>query len=447
MEPYIRIWKTWYQGYVKAFHDYRVWNGKQNLEIRKKSLNLAKSVCVDVADLLFNEKCEITVDDPMINDYIVTVMDKNNMYVKLNEYQERKAAYGTVAYIPYWTSKGVKLNYVTAEKIVPLSWENGIVNELCVYSIFTYKNKDYFFTQLFYLNEDGFYVIENLLLEETTTTCVEVDYSEIPGLKDIEPLIDTASVIKPFIVDRLNIANNIDDESPFGISVFANAIDTIMACDNIFDSWDNEFALGKKRIMVAPEAMNVETGLPVFDANDAVFYLLPESISPEGKPFVQEIDMKLRVKEHAEALQNMLNLFSSQCGLGENYYRFDNGVLTTATQVISDNSKAFRRLRKHEIILEDVLVDLYRAIISVASRRGDLPFMSDDEIYDEEIIVKFDDSIIEDTETEVRRNMAEVSAGLLSPERYIMWRRGVPEDQVDEWLPRMGIGQKEEGMQ
>ena len=37
-----------------------------------------------------------------------------------------------------------------------------------------------------------------------------------------------------------------------GIAIFANAIDTLKKLDMEFDSYCNEFDLGRKRILVAP---------------------------------------------------------------------------------------------------------------------------------------------------------------------------------------------------
>ncbi|MFE4759045.1 hypothetical protein ACFRIB_54565, partial [Streptomyces mirabilis] len=66
-----------------------------------------------------------------------------------------------------------------------------------------------------------------------------------------------------FVYFKPNIANNIDLQSPLGVSLYANAIDTIKALDTAFDSYHREFRLGKKRIIVPHSAIrtvvNAET--------------------------------------------------------------------------------------------------------------------------------------------------------------------------------------------
>jgi len=445
MNTYIETWKSWYRGDVKGFHDYRVWNGLNQISLHRSSLQLGKSICEDLANLLFNEKCGIAISDPKVDAFIKDIFDVNNIYVKINENQERKAAFGTVTYIPYWTADGIRMNYVTAENMVPLSWENGVINELCVYSTTTVDGKEHIFTQLFVLEKDGTYNIENLLLAvgEKAGGYNEVDFSDLPGYEDIEKKVITKSKIKPFVVDRLNIANNIDPDNPLGMAVFANAIDIMKFIDTVYDSYRNEFILGKKRVMVASEAMNIRSGQAVFDPNDLVYYQLPENMDPKGEPFIKELDFSIRSAEHKGALEDGLNRFSSQCGLGENFYKYTGGGAATATQVMSENNKMFRTLKKHEIVLEAVLVDLVRLLIDIGIRHSTPGLNSD-----VEITVTFDDSIIEDKDKEIARRMMEVQAGLIKPEAYLAWRYGTTEAEAKKMMPKMPKQPKpEEGME
>ena len=174
-----------------------------------------------------------------------------------------------------------------------------------------------------------------------------------------------------------------------------------------YDSYVNEFVLGKKRIIVKPEATKDIDGEPVFDPNDTVYYVLPED-SQNGS-VIDQVDMTLRTAEHNAGLQDMLNALSSKCGFGENHYKFDNGNISTATQVISENSSMFRTIKKHEIILEDVLIELCRIILRLGNT-----YMGAGLNEDVEISIDFDDSIIEDKATDFSRDMQLLNAGIMN---------------------------------
>ncbi len=97
---------------------------------------------------------------------------------------------------------------------------------------------------------------------------------------------------------------------------------------------------------------------------------------------------------------------------GENHYHFDGTNLSTATAVISSNSKMARRMKKLQIGYESAIYDLVRAICYVSSTFGTYNLNTDD------MVIQFDDSIIEDVESESIRALREYNAGLISAVEY-----------------------------
>lgn len=71
---------------------------------------------------------------------------------------------------------------------------------------------------------------------------------------------DTQSDIPWFSIIKPNICNNIDSETPFGLSVYANAIDTLKCLDNAYDGLDNEVTIGRRRTFIAEEMMTYDDG-------------------------------------------------------------------------------------------------------------------------------------------------------------------------------------------
>ena len=417
----IGIWKSWYEGEVKSFHVYKVFNGQKQVQCRRYTMGMAKKVSEDWANLLMNEKVKITLEGKSEQEFFDSVCKENNFLVKASEMQEAKSAMGTVAYVPRivgamvnpetgfvsGNAESVKLDYCTAENIFPLSWENGRVKECAFSTSFTAQNEKYLYLQIHRLNEKKEYIIDNVLYMEQNGNLSDVEASTVPGFENIPPVVRTGSSKRQFVIDRLNIANNVDISIPMGISVYANAIDQLKGVDIAYDSYVNEFVLGKKRIIVKPEATKDIDGEPVFDPNDTVYYVLPED-SQNGN-VIDQVDMTLRTAEHNAGLQDMLNALSSKCGFGENHYKFDNGNISTATQVISENSSMFRTIKKHEIILEDVLIELCRIILRLGNT-----YMGAALNEDVEISIDFDDSIIEDKATDFSRDMQMVSAGIMN---------------------------------
>lgn len=425
----IRVWKSWYMGDVNKFHRYKMYNGKDHVPCRRLSLGMAKKLSEDIADLLLNERVQITIQDPTTSEFVMGVLEDNNFSVIGNDYQERKAYTGTVAYVPYLDNievsedgavipgdaGKVKINYVSASNIYPLSWCNGYISECAFVFPKVIKSKKYAHIQLHVL-KDGMYVIENHVVECTAGAGREVpveNWGELNGFETMSEKIYTGSSERQFVIDRLNIANNSDKDNPMGVAIFANSLDVLRGLDTVYDSYINEFILGKKRIFAAPELMGVDLlGNPVFDPNDVVFYQLPEGYLKDGGKPIETVDMDLRADAHEKAINDNLNILSMKCGFGQNHYRFENGSIQTATQVISENSDMFRTINKHELILEPVLDELIRII----ARLGGILGANTDP--DTEIVVDFDDSIIEDKQAERQSDRQDVSMGAMTLVEY-----------------------------
>ena len=302
----IGIWKSWYEGEVKSFHMYKVFNGQKQVQCRRYTMGMAKKVSEDWANLLMNEKVKITLEGEKEQEFFDSVCKENSFLVKASEMQEAKSAMGTVAYVPRivgamvnpetgfvsGNAESIKLDYCTAENIFPLSWENGRVRECAFSTSFNAKNEKYLYLQIHRLDDKKEYIIENVLYRDQNGNLSDVDASTVPGFENIPPVVRTGSRKRQFVIDRLNIANNVDISLPMGISVYANAIDQLKGVDIAYDSYVNEFVLGKKRIMVKPEATKDIDGEPVFDPNDTVYYVLPED-SQSGS-VIDQVDMTLR---------------------------------------------------------------------------------------------------------------------------------------------------------
>lgn len=243
-------------------------------------------------------------------------------------------------------------------------------------------------------------------------------------------MVHTNSDRRQFVIDRPNISNNFDHSIPLGISVFANAIDVLKGVDVAYDSYVNEFILGKKRIMVRPSATNYLDGEPVFDSDDLVFYVLPEDI--QDGAVITPIDMTLRTQEHNTGIQDQLNLLSGKCGFGENHYRFDQGGVATATQVISENSTMFRTIKKHEIILEQVLIELCRIILRLGNTAMNAGLNED-----VEISIDFDDSIIEDKQSDFARDLQLLNAGIMNDWEFRAKWMNEDDETAKKMLPKM----------
>ena len=124
---YIDTWLDWYKGKVEEFHKYTVYNGINYVTKERSTMGMAKRGAEDWANLLLNEKVNITSTQlPLLPE----ILAYSNFDVRANQLIELAYALGTGAFVEYLDANRMPvIDYVRADMIYPLSWDNGDITE------------------------------------------------------------------------------------------------------------------------------------------------------------------------------------------------------------------------------------------------------------------------------------------------------------------------------
>ena len=424
----IDIWKAIYSGHYGDWHNvkYHTIDGQKSRKMA--SLNMAKVISQEMAALIFNEKCSINISDKALADDIKNVLDANNFIKEFQRYLEYTFALGGMVIKVYW-DEGIKLSYVTADCFIPIAWDNKHITEGVFVNEVSKGDKKYTLLE-WHLVEGEEYVIKNELYESKNQGDLGVKVSLTTLYPDLEEEVRIKDLSKPmFVYFKPNTANNLDLSSPLGISLYANSLDTLKSLDIAFDSFQREFVLGKKRIIVPTSAIKTVvdpiSGMPhrYFDSTDEVYEAMKFD---DGEQSIKDISVELRVEEHTAAINSLLNYVAMQVGFSAGAFSFDGQGVKTATEVVSENSKTFRTKQSHETVIEDGIRDLVDIIIEIAALYDE--FESTD---DYEVTVTFDDSIAEDQTAEINKQVTLVMNGLTTKKLAIMKIHGVSEEEAE----------------
>lgn len=447
-------WKYLYRGFYKPWHLIPAPTIADPQHKREMSyLNMSNAISAEIAGMVWTDQCDVCVSiegndseyDPL-HDYIQHVLRHNNFQKKMGEAIEQAAALGGEALKTWYEVKRdregneipetgeVKIGYAMADQFVPTAWNNAGVSD----GIFVSRQArgGYYYTLLEWHIWDGTtYIIRNELYRaEQKKEGVGGD-QDILGfrypLAELYPYLDDEVVIDTekslFTYFRTPRANNIDDNSPLGVSMYANAMDTLHAIDICFDSFVREFRLGKKRIIVPARmirnVVDPVTGKNVryFDATDETYEALSTDDPDTLK--IQDNSVVLRVTEHVDAMNALLNILCLQVGLSFGTFSFDmHGGIKTATEVVSENSKTYKTVKNFQNQITPAIEELIDAIIQVASLY--------DVVWDGYSIrelaargystkVTLDDGIVQDRQTNINEGMTLVGAGLMSKFKFL----------------------------
>lgn len=473
------IWKYLYKGFYKAWHVIDAPTIKNPMARRELfRLNVPKAVCAELASLVWGEQCAINVSmagressdenpDPL-NEFIQHVLTANAFHSNMQSSIEQALALGGAAFKVWYQedrdsagnpvpdSGQIRLGYAMADQFVPISWDNAQVKEGVFIS--RVAKGGYYYTRLEWHTWDGAtYTIRNELYRAdmqkgtdpgTTQDILGIRYP----LDALYPYLEPETVVPVreslFTYWHTPVANNVDDNSPLGISIYGNALETLHALDICYDSFVREFRLGKKRIIVPARAvrsiLDPDTGRMVryFDANDEAFEAFNADAVDDLK--ITDNSVELRVEEHVAALNAFLSVLCLQIGFSASTFSFDqhNG-LRTATEVVSENSKTYKTIKTVQNQIAPALEHLVRSIIDVAA------------LYDVQwqgqsvaalaaggynVNVVFDDGVTQDRQTNINEGVMLVGAGLLSKYTFMTdpkYGQGLTPEEAEDELQRI----------
>ena len=439
MEPWIRSWDDW-MGARGDFYDYRDKDGLGRLyEVHRRSIRPAMRVCKEWGSLLLNEDVKVVCEDQEATDWIGSFFSSTNFMAQAQATVVRSFGLGTGAWA-LWVDldrKKVRIRHYDARMVIPLTWDEDGITECAFVTRAFYRGKAVDQLQMHLRGGVGFsadlsqsspstssHGISNGLLtmndEETyriVTVCFDHEGNELAPM-GVAPFFDTGCAFPTFGIVKPAVTNTRVDMSPYGQSVFADAVDAVQAVDLTFDALINEVDVSKMRVFLSDVLFDREKSgdkaisIPFGKQDCTVFRKV---MSTEDT--IQEFAPALRTSSQSEAFRIALQMLGDLTGFGIGYFDFDesHGYVRTATEVSSDNSALMRNIRRHENALQEPITAIARAVMAVSRGFGE-------GIPDEGVMaVMYDDSIIQDVAAEKAQDMAEVGVTMNAWEYRQKW--------------------------
>lgn len=435
MEPWIRSWDDW-MGARGDFYDYHDHDGLGRVyEVHRRSIHPTMRVCKEWGSLLLNEDVKIVCDDQKATDWIGEFFSSTNFMAQATVVRAFGLGTGAWALWVDLDRKKVRIRHYDARMVIPLTWDEDGVTECAFVTRAFYRGKAVDQLQMHLRGGAGFSVDssspsksspehpDGLLAmnsEETyriVTVCFDHEGNELAPA-GVAPAFDTGCAFPTFGIVKPAVTNTRVDMSPYGQSVFADAVDAVQAVDLTFDALINEVDVSKMRVFLSDVLFDREKSgdkaisIPFGKQDCTVFRKV---MSTEDT--IQEFAPALRTSSQSEAFRIALQMLGDLTGFGIGYFDFDesHGYVRTATEVSSDNSALMRNIRRHENALQEPIIAIARAVMTVSRGFGE-------SIPDEGVMsVMFDDSIIQDVAAEKAQDMAEVGVTMNAWEYRAKW--------------------------
>lgn len=432
----IKIWRDWWRGFYKPFHEFRERDGEKLITRKLYTLKMAKKICEDWAAILLNEKTQIAIDDKASSEFVQGedglggVFGENDFWSRGNALVEKVFYSGTGAFILRFSGKvnaenailkgsetKISIDYVSAMNIIPLSVSKGTITEAAFVSESVHGGRSYIYLETHERDGDG-YVIKNRYFKAENEKLHE---EKLPA--GIAPEIRINSPVPLFAILTPNTENTFDKSNGLGMGIYAHALDCLEGVDLAFNNFCRDFKLGGKKVFYNSSLIRRDEQGRMITPDDVAQQLFlqvgeKEMTENGGQNLVHEFNPSLRVAENREGIQAQLDYLSFKCGLGTKHYQFNAGSVVTATQYMGDRQELIQNAAKHYIVVERALRTLVRGILWLGKEIAGAPVNPD-----AGITVNFEDSYIIDKESERLRDLQEIRDGLMQKWEYrVKWR-------------------------
>lgn len=429
----IQVCDNWYSNrIIEDFHKRKNLNG---VDIELSRMNFAKRCCADDANL-----CEIVSvapeEESRSQEFINSILEKNRFDVRYREQLEKTSATGTVGAYIYLknanyltdangntTAQGgeLRINYVDADCIIPLTVENGLITEcaFCATNMVKGKSKT---TLVIFAQDDGMYRAETII------------FDALGNEKEDESNSIQLGAVKPFAIMQNAEVNNLDNMDGYGIPKIYNSIPFFKAADLCYNVLFSDLSKAEKIVLINELLCEIRDnkGNPALTPQQKeIFVMLGERL-PEEKSLVQEYNPEIRIDQITKSFELVLSLLSMSFGYGTKKYSFDNGQIKTATEYIGERQDAMQELNKQRKQATDYIEDIVHAAMWFSNQFSGTAYNTE-----EPLSIEFDDSYVEDKVTKLESMRADALSFPEVPvlkKWYLMEKYNISKEDAEKYI-------------
>lgn len=421
--------------WLGIYHDAPFWEQ----DCHGKTLNLGASVASEFARLIMIEfESEITGSERA--EFLQKQYErlKNVLRIKL----EAGCAVGGIVFKPYVKNGVILPDCITQDNFIPIHYDSEhitgaiFIDQQCkgewYYTrlekqVFDYETRSHTIESHFFVSRSY-----DSLGQETNPKKFDI-------WSGLEPIIRVENVDRPlFTFWRVPFSNQIDKDSPLGVSVYSRALKQLKEADMQWDRYLWEYKGGELAIHAGEEVLRKKSSS--VDGKDTSKFEMPEtrerlfrkfnvSADDEGKAFYNVYNPNLRDEAYARGLNEIKRQIEFNCSLAYGTLSNPQNVDKTAEEIKASKQRSYTAVNDMQTSLEAVLKDYIYACDVMASVCNLAPHGK------YEISFNWGDGVLEDKDKEQAIQLNEVNSGVRKKTDYLKWRYGVDDEQAQEMLP------------
>lgn len=394
------------------------------------SMNLFSAVSKEMARLVTLEfKSEITGGKRA--EYLMTFYNK--LIDDSTTFTEYACAKGGLMFKPYITQGGIATAYVQADSFFPTAFDSNNNITGCVFVEQLIRGKTYYtrlethdFSQTKYTIKNNAYTSDNI-----NDLGRAIPISSVPEWADLQEETIVTNAKRPlYAYFKMPGANRIDNGSPLGVSIFANAVNAIHDADVQYSRLKWEFEGSELAVHMDYTALrndSTDSGMIMPKLNERLY----RGLDMTTDKLIDVFSPAIREQSLLNGLDSFIRNAEFLSGLAYGTLSKMEENSKTATEIKTSKQRSYSTVSAIQKSLENALTDYLECLDILCDLYKLAPSDKTEQSFE------WDDSLVTDMETDQKIWLQEVASGLMSPAEYRMRRYGETEEQAKEMLPEV----------
>ena len=394
------LWGKMYRGHAP-------WNSDKVL-----SAGIAASVASETARLVTTELACTLTGSALIEDVL-----SGRILPELRRQTEYGLAGGSLIIKPIASEQGLSAQFIRAGRFFPLAFDADGALVRCVFTD-QFRDGSTVFTLLEIHTLDGdVLTVKNRLYRSSSDQLLgsPASLSTVSKWADLAPEAQFSGAARlPVGLFRVPLANNIDEDSPLGVSTFARASELIYEADRRYSDICWEYEAKQAAVHIADSLLEYDKTRDTYqmpDGRDRLYRKI-NTDSTADKPLIDVYSPEIRSSQYFDGYNAQLRMVEFACSLAYGTLSDPNTVDKTAEEIRSSKQRSYVYVRDCQAALEQALRDwadasLFWARVYGLERSGsiDMQFV-------------WGDSILSDPDKEREEDRKDLANGTLRPEEY-----------------------------
>jgi A118 family predicted phage portal protein len=405
-----------------------------------KGLSTSAAIASEIARLVTKE-AEITITGSHAETERTIVDTMDTFLNSLSHYVEYAAATGGVVFKPFVTDSGFAIDVVRQGQFFPVKFDNSGKITAIVFPEYRRKEKKLYTRIEYHSFEAGRYTITNKAYVNYTSTIVgdslsnlgkETPLSSVPEWSEIEPHVELNNATGTlFTYLKVPLANNIDPESPLGVSVYSRAVNQLQDADEQYGAVLWEFKAKETAIQAADEffkkARDGTALLP--KGKERTYHAMGGGIeTADGRPFFNVYSPEIRDESFFNGYNRIIQKVEFNSGLAYGTLSDPQMVDKTAEEIKVSKQRSYSTVKSMQRSVEFAITDLVDVLKSWMAITGK------NVVGDIEVSCDWDDSLVIDKKYEIEQLRADLAIGVVGAIEYRMLRFKETQTQAIEML-------------